>query len=135
MQQGEQLMRIGAFDERARIRVAVPGADVKQVEPGMVVEIQLRSFLTPSEQGVDDVLRGKVARVAPRSETYKNANVFMADVYISLPPPDAEGQAGNLRELLKPGMTGKVRILKEEKSTYLKIYARSIKNKIDYWMF
>lgn len=129
VRQGEQLLRVGAFGDKARVRIAVPGASVKQVSEGLPVEIQLQAFLSKDGDSDTKLLKGEVMRLAKRSETYKNANVFMAEVEVDL----AENPV--LREVLRPGMTGKARIIKPEKSTYLGIYWGRISRKIDYWLF
>ena len=72
--------------------------------------------------------------MAQRSVTYQNANVYIADVIVENRPATVAGGAeGEL--LLMPGMTGKARITTRGRSTYFKIYAGVLKEKIVYWMF
>jgi len=126
--EGEPLCRIGAVEEQVRIRVAVPGDRVTEVWPQEEVEVLLRPYLEKA------VLRGTVESVAERSVTYKNANVFMADVVVNNIVP-SKGSGKIVKFQLKPGMTGKARIIKPAKSTYASIYGRLIYRTIKYWMY
>ena len=126
---GEPLCEVGQIAEKVMIRAAVPEADAPPVEPGLEVEISLQPLIEV------ETLGGRVERVASRSTTYENANVFMADVVVENPPvlkaPDAEEPD----YLLKPGMTGKARIETRADTTYFGIYYRLLKRKLSYWLF
>ncbi len=125
---GEPLCEIGHIAEKVRVRIAVPEADAPKVSADQEVEIRLQSLLT------QEVITGRIARVAQRSLTYQNTNVFIADVIVENRSATAAGGAeGEL--LLMPGMTGKARITIRGTSTYLKIYAGLLKEKIVYWLF
>ncbi len=128
VREGEPLCRIGSIAERVRLRIAVPAERAPDVHAGQAVEVQLRSLLTRK------ALRGTIAQVAERSVTYKNANVFMAELTVPNPAVPV-GEEGEPQFLLKPGMTGKARIIQDEESTYLSIYARAAYRKLRYWVF
>jgi len=72
--------------------------------------------------------------VAERSVTHKNANVLMADIYVAnWLARTAEGDVPQY--VLKPGMTGKAKIIRPEKSTYFSIYGRLLHRKLKYWLY
>jgi multidrug efflux pump subunit AcrA (membrane-fusion protein) len=124
---GETLCRIGRIRDKVKVKVAIPAERICKVEFGQKVEIKLRPLLGR------DTFEGEICCLAQRSVTYKESNVFMADV--TLPNRyRTEGQAsGEL--LLKPGMTGKAYIYLGTDSCYLSIYARELYRKIRYWLF
>ncbi len=125
---GEALCEIGHIAEKIRVRIAVPEAHKPDVAADQEVEVRLQSLVTR------EVITGRIARVAQRSVTYQNANVYIADVIVENRPATVAGGAeGEL--LLMPGMTGKARITTRGRSTYFKIYAGVLKEKIVYWMF
>ena len=128
VKEGEPLCRIGSIDERVKIRIAVPADRVPDVKEGMTVEIRLRPFV------FERVIKGAIESVAVRSGPYKNSNVFIADVVVAntvLEDPDG----GARHYLLKPGMTGKAKVIRPDKSTYLSIYGRALIRKLKYWVF
>jgi len=128
VKEGEPLCRIGSIDEEVKIRIAVQADRIADVKEGMDVEIRLRPFV------FERVIKGKIKSVAERSVTYKNSNVFMADVVVANTVlEDSEG--GARQYLLKPGMTGKAKIIRPGKSTYLSIYGRALARKLKYWLF
>jgi len=123
VREGEPLCRVGDIFESVRVKVAVPASRIQDVKPGMAVEIQLRSLVH------DRVLDGQIESISRRSENYKNANVFMADVVL----PQMTGRDG--ARILKPGMDGKAKVIRPERSTYLRIYAGALGRKLQYWLF
>lgn len=128
VREGEQLCRIGSIADRVRVRIAVPAERIADVEEGQQVEIRLRPLIARK------ALRGTIETVAERSVTYKNANVFMADVVLPnslVQAPDEESP----QYLLKPGMTGKAKIVRPGKSTYLYIYGGILHRKAKYWLY
>jgi len=126
---GEPLCEIGQIRDRIRIRIAVPEADAPRVARGQKVEITLEPLVAK------EVLEGTIRHIASRSMTYKNTNVFMAAVVVhNRTAPRAPGQQGH-EYLIKPGMTGKARINIEQVSSYISIYARALKRKLQYWLF
>jgi multidrug efflux pump subunit AcrA (membrane-fusion protein) len=130
VQAGEPLCRVGAISQQVRVKVAVPGERVSEVKPGLETEVLLRPFLQ------ERLLTGSIAAVAERSVNYKNTNVFMADVLLpNVRSPSAENLAEASQFDLKPGMTGKAKIVLPAKSTYLSIYGRLVYRKLKYWLF
>lgn len=125
---GELLCRIGQVGERVRIRVAVPAERAAEVEAGQQVELHLRPLVT------ERTIRGTIEDVASRSVTYKNANVFMADVIVENPLTRTQ-EDGSPSYLLKPGMTGKAKVILPEKSVYASIYGRMLYRKLKYALF
>jgi multidrug efflux pump subunit AcrA (membrane-fusion protein) len=125
---GEPLCTVGAVAGKVRIRVAVPGEDVGRVAEGQEVEIRLRPLVNR------EPLYGRIEGVAERSVNYKNANVFMADVLLDNEQLQIPGE-GPPQYLLKPGMTGKARILRGQEATYLRIYSGAVHRKLKYWLF
>ncbi len=124
---GEPLCRVGSIAERVKVRLAVPDERADDVKQGLPVRIRLRPLVR------EEALEGEILRIGERSVTYKNSNVFMADVMIentAAPSPEGEPQY-----LLKPGMTGKARVVLPGKSTYFSIYGRLILRKLSYWLY
>ena len=128
VREGEPLCRIGSIAERVMVRIAVPAERITEVEEGLVAEIRLRPLISK------EPIRATVEQVAERSVTHKNANVFMTDIYVdnSL-ARTAEGDVPQY--VLKPGMTGKAKIIRPEKSTYFSIYGRLLHRKLKYWLY
>jgi multidrug efflux pump subunit AcrA (membrane-fusion protein) len=128
VKEGELLCRIGHIASEMLVRIAVPAERAAEVRAGQAVELRLRPLVT------EEAMRATIRDVALRSVTYKNTNVFMASAVIESPVvnPDAEGSA---RYLLKPGMTGKAKILLPEDSTYAAIYAGRLYRKLHYALF
>jgi len=128
VQAGEPLCRIGSITQRVNVRVAVPAERVSDVREGQEVEIQLRPLIT------EKTLSGHIQKLSDRSVTYKNANVFMADVLVdNLVVADPDG--GGTRYLLKPGMTGKAKVIRSEESSYFIIYGKVLYSKLKYWLY
>jgi len=125
---GEDLCRIGSISERVKVKIAVPAARVSEVAVGDEVEIRLRPLITRN------VIRGRIREVAERSKTYKNSNVFIADVIVDNPAYKAP-DTGETSYLLKPGMTGKAKTIRPGKSTYVKIYGNLLYRKLRYWLY
>jgi hypothetical protein len=128
VREGEPLCRIGSIGQRVLLRIAVPAGRAPEVRAGQAVEVRLRALLE------EEVLRGRIERVADRSVTHKNANVFMAEMTVPNRMVQV-GEGGEAQPLLKPGMTGKARVVRPERSTYLSIYGRALYRKLRYWLF
>jgi len=128
VQEGEALCRVGSIAQQVRVRVAVPAERVSDVREGQEVEIRLRPLI------IDRILRGRIETLAERSVTYKNANVFMADVFVDNFPLEDPGPGGG-RYLLKPGMTGKAKIVRERRASYFVIYGKVLYAKLKYWLY
>ncbi len=126
---GEPLCEIGEIQHKVRIKIAIPEADAQDVAEGQEVQISLQPLVT------GQTIVGAIEKVASRSTTYKNSNVFIADVIVENHRIGTEGGADGSDYLLKPGMTGKAKIKKGDDSTYLKIYAGMLKRKFQYWLF
>jgi hypothetical protein len=128
VREGEPLCRIGSITDRVMVRIAVPAERVADVEKGLEVEIHLRPLISRRP------MRATVEQLAERSVTYKNANVFMADAFVNnslVRTPDSDAA----QYLLKPGMTGKAKIIRPGKSTYFSIYGRLLHRKLKYWLY
>lgn len=126
--EGEPLCRVGNIHEKAKVRVAIEAARVLEVREGLEVEIRLRSRAT------EEVLEGEIDKLERHSVTYKNANVFMADVIV--PNQVRKDKAGGKPQLaLKIGMTGKAKIIRDGESTYFAIYGGLLKRKLSYWLY
>jgi hypothetical protein len=124
---GETLCRIGSIGERVKVKVAVPDERITDVAVGMPVEIRLRTLIA------EKPIEGRITALAEASVTYKNANVFMADVLVD--NTRAQSAEGEPQYLLKPGMTGKAKIIRPGKSNYASIYGRLLWRKLQYWFF
>ncbi|MBA7698468.1 hypothetical protein ES703_107145 [subsurface metagenome] len=128
VREGEQLCRIGSIADRVRVKIAVPAERVRDIETGLEVQIQLRPLVS------DEPLLGNIATIGQRSVTYKNANVYIADVIVDNALLVVSGDEGP-QYLLKPGMTGKAKIIRAGKSTYVSIYGGMLLRKLKYWLF
>lgn len=128
VREGEPLCRIGSIAPTVKVRIAVPAQHVDRIEEGQEVEIRLRPLVAQK------VLRGTIGKVAERSVTYKNANVFMADVVVHNPLAGSSGEESKAY-LLKPGMTGKARIIQPGESTYFAIYGKMLYRRMKYWLY
>ena len=128
VKEGEPLCRIGSVTKDVKIRVAVPAERVDDVETGQKVEIHLRPLIT------EKTITGRIEKMAERSVTYENSNVFMADVFVdNIIREDPE--KGQSRYVLKPGMTGKADVVRPGESTYFAIYGGMLYRKIKYWLY
>jgi len=127
MRAGESLCRIGSIGRQVKVRIAVPDDRIADIAEGMEVEIRLRPLIA------QEPLRGHIAEVAERSVTYKNANVFMADVIVQ--NSVAQSPEGEPQYLLKPGMTGKAKIIRPGKTNYASVYGKLLYRKLKYWLF
>ena len=128
VKRGESLARIGSLRDKVRVKIAVPGERISDVEKDYEVEISLRPLI------IDRTLHGRITHLSDRSTTYKNTNVFMATAPIENPIVTDPG-SGEKRPLLKAGMTGKAQVIRPEKSTYAAIYGKKVWRKVKYWMF
>ena len=129
VREGEPLCRVGDVGKEVKIRVAIPGRRVAETEPGQTVEVRLRPFI---EQ---QVIEGTIENIAERSVTYKNANVFMADVIVPRRlEVKGEGSEGRIYSL-NPGMTGKAKVVLRGKTNYASIYGGMIYRKVKYWLY
>jgi len=124
---GEPLCRIGSIGQRVKVRLAVPDDRVSEVQKGQEAEIRLRPLIT------EEVMRARIETVDERSSTYKNSNVFMANVFVknSL----AESPEGQPQYRLKPGMTGKAKVILPGEKSYVSIYGRLLYRKLTYWLY
>ena len=128
VKEGEPLCRIGSVTEEVKIRVAIPAERVDDVEEDQKVNIHLRPLIT------EKTITGRIEKIAERSVTYENANVFMADVFVDNIVRD-DPDRDESRYVLKPGMTGKAKVIRPEKSTYFAIYSGILYRKIKYWLY
>ena len=125
---GQPLAQMGSIQDKARVKVAVPGTRISDVQTGYEVEIHLRPLI------IDRTLKGEITQLANRSVTYKKSNVFMATVPVDNPMVSVPGKSGKT-PLLKAGMTGKADIVRPKMSCYAAIYAKKLWRKVKYWMF
>jgi multidrug resistance efflux pump len=127
VREGEPLCRVGQVAESVKVKVAIPGDRISEVETGQNVQISLRPFI---EQRV---IEGTLQQITSRSVTYKNSNVFMGTVVVARLLPAKENPGNEL--VLQPGMTGKAKVVLPGDTTYASIYGRLIYRKVKYWMF
>jgi multidrug resistance efflux pump len=128
VREGEPLCRVGSVSEKVRVKVAVPAENVSQVQNGREVEIRLRPLIT------QELLRGRIESIAERSVTYLNSNVYMADVIVDNHPLPGSDSNSPLF-LLKPGMTGKAKVVLPGKSSLAGVYGGRLWRKLKYWLF
>ncbi len=127
VREGEPLCRIGSI-ARVRVKIAVPAERVRDIETGLEVQIRLRPLVS------DEPMLGNISTIGGQSVTHKNANVYIADVIVDNVLLAVSGDEGP-QYLLKPGMTGKAKIIRSDKSTYLAIYGGMLVRKMKYWLF
>lgn len=94
---GQVLFEIGPV-KPMRIEIEIPANEVAQTKPGFPVSI----WINGQE---DDVIKGEIVKIRPRSTTRNAKNVFIAEV--KFPNDD---------ERLRPGMKGTARIDCERRS-------------------
>ena len=94
---GQTLFEIGPV-KPMRIEIEIPANEVAQTKPGFPVSIWI-------DGQEDDVIRGKILKIRPRSTTRNAMNVFIAEV-----------EFPNEDERLRPGMEGTARIDCERRS-------------------
>jgi multidrug efflux pump subunit AcrA (membrane-fusion protein) len=94
---GQTLFEIGPI-KPMRIEIEIPANEVAQTKPGFPVKIWI-------DGQEDNVIKGEILKIHPRSSTRNAQNVFIAEV-----------EFPNEDERLRPGMKGTVRIDCERRS-------------------
>lgn len=91
LETGDSLFEIAPLDSLL-IEISIPEDDVRHVQPGMPLQLQLNSI--PGE-----VVPARLDRIHPRAELKDNENVFIAEARLDHPGL-----------MLKPGMRGEAQI-------------------------
>jgi hypothetical protein len=93
---GQALFEIAPLDKMI-VAVAIPEEDINYVRTGLPVTVRCDAF--PRREW-----RGTISKLHPRSETWEDQNVFIAEV-----PLD------NSEDLLRPGMKGRAKVVADRR--------------------
>jgi RND family efflux transporter MFP subunit len=89
---GENLFEAGPL-ERMVAEVYIADEEIARIKPEQAVQVRLDAFPFRT-------FRGTISSLSPRTETYEDTNVFVAEVELD-----------NVKNLLRPGMVGRGRIM------------------------
>lgn len=111
---GQVLYEIAPLDS-LRVELSVPADDVTRARPGMKVELMFDGL-------GGGVFEGRLSKIRPRSEVREEENVFIAEVVID-----------NTDRRLRPGMTGRARIVSERRAIGWIVFHRAAEKVQTMW--
>jgi multidrug resistance efflux pump len=92
LETGQTLFELAPL-EQVRLEIAVPDEDIAYVTPGCRVEVRIDS-------APQHLYEAEIRRIHPQAEVHDGENVFLAEAILD-----------NARDLLRPGMKGRVTII------------------------